>query len=284
MDYSLIHQDAAGVKHHSDRSITYLQLVKHLTFAGIDRTWFFDMPFRYLGNFFEYAQYYQWNNGPMHPLGLLDADPTERNYLSNRIGRALADHLSKKIYNARYTHSYECAMHLAGLPIAGPRPDFYCDTGASQFAVEAKGFSSATVSNSAMQKHKLQAGAGPLQVNFAVASVAYNLYDTPHVKFYDPVIGDAEYANDLNFQLRENYYRRALSSVEDSGWFESVNDRVDEFRVYRSRSLLPSPAILIHDAIVRQTWRDRQWNYERESINEDRFYVDNDGIGVVLLD
>lgn len=105
-------------------------------------------------------------------------------------------------------------MALKGYNIEGDRPDFYCDTFTEQFAVEAKGYSAQSVSDAQMSKHKDQSETGPLSINFSVASVAYNLYKKPKIKFYDPISDNVPYENDLNSRLRELYYQNVLFFIE----------------------------------------------------------------------
>ena len=281
MRFELTHQNAAGVKATSSREISYLQLVKHLTFAGIDKAFFFALPARYMANFFEFSQHYNFFRGRIYPLNILAADPTERNYISNRLGRAMADHLSKSIYLARYTHSYECAMAIAGFQITGTRPDFYCDTGVQQFAVEAKGLSVPSVSDAQMAEHKIQSTSGPLPVNFSVASVAYGLYRRPKVKYYDPIQEGLEYQRTLNLSLRSNYYAAVLTFVSESGLFDREPTREGRQQRFRSRQLMNGTDILIDDEVFRSAWNDSAWSYDRdEEIGEAKF-MDRDGIGVM---
>ena len=286
MHFTLLHQDAAGAKATASRTISFLQLAKHLTFAGIDRKYFHALPFRYLANFFDLFQNYDLIDGRIRPLWVLSSDPTEKNYISNRLGRALADHLSKSIYLARYTHSYECAMALAGLAITGKRPDFYCDTGTQQFAVEAKGYSTPSVSDMEMTGHKAQSSTGPLAVNFSVASVAYGLYQRPKVKFYDPPQEGAKYQRDLNLRLRANYYSAVLFFLTESGLFERSAAREGRNRRFRSRRLGNTIDILVDDDVFRSAWNERDWSYERDQQLNDAegSFVDRDGVGVIITD
>lgn len=285
MQFNLTYQDAAGVKTNSSRAISFLQLAKHMTFAGIDKAYFRALPFRYLANFFDLFQNYDIVNGQIQPLWLLSSDPTERNYISNRLGRALADHLSKLIYLARYTHSYECAMALSGFPITGKRPDFYCDTGTQQFAVEAKGYSTPSVSDMEMTGHKAQSSTGPLVVNFSVASVAYGLYHKPKVKYYDPPRENAEYQRDLNHRLRANYYSAVLFFLRESGLFDTVSAQEGRYKRFISRRLGNTLDILIDDDVFRSAWNEQTWNYERDQeLNDaENSFVDRDGLGVVMV-
>lgn len=284
MQFTLIHQDAVGAKTTAIRTISFLQLAKHLTFAGIDRKYFYAMPFRYLANFFDLFQNYDLIDGQIRPFWLLSSDPTERNYISNRLGRAVADHLSKSIYLARYTHSYECAMALAGFAITGKRPDFYCDTGNQQFSVEAKGYSTLSMSDKEMNGHKAQSKTGPLAVNFSVASVAYGLYQAPKVKYYDPPLEDVEYQRDLNFRLRANYYSAVLFFLTESGFFEPTATQEGRYRRFISRRLGSTIDILVDDDVFKLAWNEQDWNYEREQeLNDaDESFIDRDGIGVIM--
>jgi len=167
---------------------------------------------RYASLFFEFVPTL-FGNGKFERFPDLASDPTETAYLSNKIGRAFADYFSKNVYNAIFTHSYECAMIEAGFPLAGERPDFYCDTGSCQFAVEAKGYSAPSVSDVKMVKHKNQSKTGPLSVHFSIASVAHGLYKSPRIKYYDPVGEDMPYSYDLNYGLRKSYYKSVLNFI-----------------------------------------------------------------------
>lgn len=237
---------------------------------------------RYTGNLLEFGQYYGVFGEPLHLPYPIEHDPTERNYLSNRLGKALADYLCKDVYKAKYTHSYEGAMSAAGYPIIGERPDFYCDTGTQTFAVEAKGFTVAAVSDNKMDAHKTQSTSGPLVVNFSVASVAYDLYRNPKVKFYDPPLDDAEYDEDLNLELRAMYYRAILEFIEISGLFEanpSTEGAFDRFRsVQRGRHI----DIILSKGIYQGAWQDARWTIDSEKISDESRYVDLDGVGLVL--
>lgn len=283
MKINLTHQDLAGNQYKTSKDITYLQLAKHLTFAGIDKWWGSGLFARYLGNLFELTQYYDFIKGTIHPAYPLKDDPTERNYLSNRLGRAIADYLSKDIYKAKYTHSYECAMVAAGIPLTGKRPDFYCDTGTQAFAVEAKGFSVPSVSDNAMETHKTQSASGPILVNFTVASVAFNLYNQPKVKFYDPPSDNLTYNEDLNRLLRAQYYTTILTLIQNCGWFEKEPTSDGKLTRFRSLQRGPRIDILASDGISQGAWRDAGWHIDIEKSVTEYRYIDLDGIGLELV-
>jgi hypothetical protein len=282
MNFELLHQDATGQQTKSIESISFLAFVKHATFAGFNHRFFPALFFRYPSIFFEFVPLF-YGSDYFRLIPELASDPTETAYISNRIGRAFADFLSKKIYGAKFTHSYECAMELKGFPISGRRPDFYCDTLKKQFTVEAKGFSARSVSNSEMNIHKEQSTTGPLKRNFTVASVAYNLYRSPKVKFFDPEGDDALYDDSLNEELRNLYYRAVLNFVESGAARRQQSEFVDYFAYDFSYPYSDVSQILLHKAIVERSWSGVEWLNSIEQKNEinKEVYIDVDGIGLV---
>lgn len=281
MQYKLIHQDAAGNKFTSANRISLLAFVKHAAFAGINRSFFPGLPFRYSSLFFEFAASFN-RSSHFQLLPELANDPTETAYLSNRIGRAFADYFSKKLYGARFTHSYECAMNLMNLPISGARPDFYCDNLKETFSVEAKGYSAQSISDTQMVKHKAQSATGQIPVAFSVASVAYNLYKSPKIKLYDPDGDEVYYDGDLNSRLRDLYYRSALHFIEmvtDSRTQSEFSDYMAYNIPYRFSAVRQ---ILVHKAIYERTWNTIDWLNSIEHTDEEGndFYIDMDGIGL----
>jgi hypothetical protein len=281
MEYVLIHQDAAGKKTTSVGHISFLAFVKHATFAGINRQFFPHLPFRYSSLFFEFAPSFFYSNH-FQLLPELANDPTETAYISNRIGRAFADYFSKKLYGAKFSHSYECAMQLQRHPVSGERPDFYCDTLTKQFAVEAKGYSAKSISEGAMKKHKAQSKTGPLPVNFSAASVAYNLYNTPKIKFYDPEGDNVPYDDSLNLKLRNLYYQSALYFIEQISGPRTQSELPDYFAYNIPYSFMAARQILVHKAILEQRWRNVEWfaSIEKKEGSDDDLYIDVDGIGL----
>ena len=157
--------------------LTYLQFIKHLAFAGMGvHTSPYNM-FRFLGFWIEFFPYWKTSANGFHLPKVIYNDPTEHGQISNRIGKAFADFLAKKIYKAKYTHNFEDLMASDGYKIKGERPDLYCDSLTTQFAIEAKGYTRKSISNKEMDKFKRQAKeTWPISVHFSVASVAYNLY------------------------------------------------------------------------------------------------------------
>lgn len=283
MDYILIHQDAAGNTTTSKNQISWLAFVKHATFAGIERPFFSTLPLRYTSLLFEFAPSFFWRDG-FKLLPELAIDPTETAYISNRVGRAFADHLAKKLYKAKFTHSYECAMHTKGFPIKGQRPDFYCDTLTQQFSIEAKGFSKKNITDIAMLEHKKQSTKGPLPVHFSAASVAYDLYNVPKVKFYDPEGDDISYDRELSIRLRNFYYSRALDFIEEISDSKTPSDFSDYFAYTVKYPFTHARRILVHKAISERSWTTNDWLFSIKSVEEqdDSVYIDVDGIGLAF--
>ncbi|MBV6447544.1 MAG: hypothetical protein FCKEOINB_01173 [Nitrosomonas sp.] len=173
-------------------------------------------------------------------------------------------------------------MALKGHSISGQRPDFYCDAITGQFAVEAKGFSALNVSDVRMQKYKKQSQTGPLQVHFSVASVSYNLYQSPKIKFYDPVNENIEYDSDLNSRLRDLYYWSVLEFIEAASHLSNEHEFSD-YKTYIIRHpFAPIKKILIHRAIFEKNWSSNDWleSLKRNNEESEEFYIDVDGIGL----
>ncbi|TRZ99528.1 MAG: hypothetical protein D4R84_01805 [Rhodocyclaceae bacterium] len=218
--------------------------------------------------------------------GLQFADPTEQGDFSTLAGKALADFLAKQLLGAKFTHTYEAAMHVRGLPIPGPRPDFYCTTPTQQFSIEAKGYAQRTVSDAEMKLHKAQSHAGPIPVNFSVASVAYNIYDVLQCKFHDPVGEDVEFSRRENNALAKQYYRNLHVGLSEHLTPESIKYEDRQFDGYDISPYLFTgrrnrPVTLLFDSRI-------MGNIERENILEDEYsridegeiYADVDGIGM----
>ncbi|HGP0626847.1 TPA: hypothetical protein ACKPX6_004466 [Serratia marcescens] len=284
MKYELIHLNNKNVINTSRGDISFLAFIKHAAFSGLSNPYIFRHPLRYASFFCEFIPSFFGSNHFRKYSGL-EKDPTETAYISNRIGRGFADYFSKKIYGAKFTHSYECAMELKGYPIKGDRPDFYCDTLTTQFAVEAKGYSVQSVSDREMVKHKKQSGTGPLSINFSVASVAYNLYKKPKIKFYDPIGNDESYDHDLNSLLRDLYYQNALDFIESIADHIVQSELPDYYAYNITNPFFPFRQFLVNKNIVEQKFMGAEGmaamrNMNIESQENDDLYIDVDGIGL----
>jgi hypothetical protein len=284
MKYELIHLDNKGLIKTSHADICFLAFIKHATFAGLKSPSIIPYLLRYTSFFCDFAPSFFGSNHFRKYPGL-EKDPTETAYISNRIGRAFADYFSKKIYGAQFTHSYECAMALKNIPIKGDRPDFYCDALTAQFSVEAKGYSAQSVSDSDMIKHKKQSGTGPLTSHFSVASVAYNLYKKPKIKFYDPIGSDEPYDLKLNSLLRELYYQDAIRFIEKISDSRTQSELSNYYSYNISHPFFPFRQFLVNKGIVERKFMDTGWLTSMKNVNienkeNDDFYIDVDGIGL----
>jgi len=286
MKLKVEHLDDKGNFKDLEFDLSYLQFTKHLAFAGMGANRSLNNLFRFSGFMLEFVQYWRHGTAYFSPADVILHDPTELGQLSNRIGKGLADFLAKRIYGAKYTHNYEDAMVQHGHPIKGRRPDLYCDTRSKQFAVEAKGYKSSSVSANKMLDHKSQSRQGPIPVHFSVASVAYDLYESPAVRFHDPVGGDVEYSEDINRKLIAIYYRSILDSVGLLGMQLSnqVNDLQQSFVAYRIPFLPPKSSLylLLHKSIFEGIWEelaDFRSDYDED---DSLTYIDVDGVGLCI--
>jgi len=283
MDFSVRHQNGAGNVFCYYDSIGYLAFCKHLAFAGLGP---YSMPpSRFLGDIVGSWQYWRLNPQCFSLPNPFANDPTEKAFLSNRVGKAFADYLAKQLYAARFTYCYEDAMCKAGFSIMGSRPDFYCDDLTHQFAIEAKGFSCTCCSDNQMNIYKHQSTQGPLGVNFSIASVAYDLYREPKVKFYDPVIENLPYNIELNDRLRSAYYEAILNLIEELG-LETMGVYQDNNNYVEYNLLIthtPIGKILLHQAIVERGWHENDWLLNIETEGNENYYIDRDGVGLAQV-
>ena len=204
-----------------------LAFVKHLAFAGVGFAPRVQKWWRFVGSFFLYSPYMSTfcQGHFVDPFN----DPTEKGQFSNLAGKAIADFLSKKIDGAVFTINYEWAMRNKGLPVQGSRPDLLASLKRGvKIAIEAKGYSRGPGN---ISQHKNQAGSGnkeEIPVQFAVASVAYNLYTQIKVNYWDPEREDGEGEDLLELWriLSKEYYSELFTFIE-SGILEVV--RREEF-------------------------------------------------------
>lgn len=177
-------------------------------------------------------------------------------------------------------------MRKKGHKISGARPDFYCTTPTKQFSMEAKGYSVRTVSEAEMAKHKAQSQAGPIPVNFSVASVTYNIYDVLQCKFHDPVGDDIEFSHRENNELAKGYYRNLHEGLSEYLTPDSIKYEGRQFDGYDISPYLFAgrrnrPVTLLFDSqIMGNIARANILEDEYPRIDEGGIYVDVDGIGM----
>jgi len=213
--------DTGGIRHNLNFNISRLAFAKHLAIAGQGYAPRPNKLFRTLGMAFHYSYYLQrhsfYENHFSEPPFQL-SDPTEKGQFSNLAGKAIADFLSKRINNSRLTVNYEAEMRLRGIPVAGPRPDLFAYSPTSTFAIEAKGY---TAGAGNMTNHKIQAQSGNhlIPVNFSIASVSYNIYNSIRCNYHDPFNDNIQFNNEA-FRNSSIQYYSGLTEFLNEKYFE----------------------------------------------------------------
>lgn len=221
-------------------------------------------------------------------------DPTEKGHVSNVVGKAIGDFLARRVSGAQATLNYEGAMAAAGHPIRGSRPDLYCVGNGEQFALEAKGYTAG--SSGPMHGHKSQALEGPLPVNFAVASVSYDLYREIKVKYHDPSDDSVPFNQELNLRLLRAYYH-GLFEYAQKDTLPILSERLGNVDCLFIRIIgpgTPYPAVFRDDLSLYLVLAKRFKRLSDESsqasfpdflsepIESDMSYLDTDGVGIAL--
>jgi hypothetical protein len=223
MNIQVEYKDQRGKISNLNYEMKRLAFIKHMAVAGQGYAPTPKKLFRTAGMFLHYTSYIQRqsfssNRFSEPPIEL--SDPTEKAQFSNIAGKAIADFLSKRIDKSLHTVNYEAAMRVLGYPIKGKRPDLFAQTKSSMFSIEAKGRGQNDPGD--MTQHKSQAQSGPINVNFSIACISYNLYDRINCNYYDPFNENIEYDNALLQALTRKYY---------SGLAEFLNSRIFEYRI-----------------------------------------------------
>lgn len=234
------HVDSNQKTHNRDIVISLLAFIKHMGIAGQGYAPKLNKIQRVIGMFFVFRSYlrrnefYGQNKFSEPPIRF--SDPTEKAQFSNLAGKSIADYLSKKIDNSILTVNYEAAMRLKGFPIKGSRPDLIAFTNNKTFAIESKGFDSSSSGN--MSNHKSQSQAGPIPVNYTIASVSYNLYSKVKCNYHDPVNPETEYDESLLKQLSKEYYS-GIKEYYDERYFERNEIEVKGEKFYELEVFTP---------------------------------------------
>lgn len=267
--------------------ISLCAFAKHSAFAGIDlnRQRTAESLIRMAENILFFLP--SFAKGKFSVIPSLAHDPTEKGQFSNRVGRAFADYFAKKIYGARWTLCYECVMKYCNVSLqnTGKRPDFYCISPTQQFVIESKGWDYSSVSNKKIISVKTQASLCmqtnqlPIPINFSVASIAYNIYNTPVIKFIDPEGNSTEYNKELNDELRKGYYdfiRKLIKGVSFTKFKQQPQYKEATICTLYDRPL----KILINEEIFSEEKKDYRWLEKVETIEEENYYIDRDGVGI----
>lgn len=234
------HIDSKGNVNNKDIAISRLAFIKHMGIAGQGYAPGLNKIQKVIGMFFVYRSYirrhefYRQNRFSEPPIRF--SDPTEKSQFSNIAGKSIADYLSKKLDKSTLTVNYEAAMRLRGFPISGSRPDLLAFTNNKTFAVECKGFGSPSSGN--MKTHKSQSQAGPIPVNYSIASVSYNLYSKVKCNYYDPVNPDTEFDEDLLKKLSKEYYS-GIKEYFDERYFDRNEIKVNGEEFYELEIFTP---------------------------------------------
>jgi len=224
MNISVHHIDTDGTVHNKTFRMTRLAFAKHLAIAGQGYAPKPQKLLRTLGMICHYSYYMQrqaFNSDRFSEPPQALSDPTEKGQFSNLAGKAIADFLSKRIDNSLYTVNYEAAMRLQGYRIKGQRPDLIAYSQNSVFAIESKGRHQNNPGSMAI--HKTQAQSGPINVNFSIACISYNLFNRVSCNYHDPFNDNIPYDNVSLAALTRNYYR---------GLSEFLNQRYFEYREF----------------------------------------------------
>lgn len=280
------HIDSSGVLTTLPFSISLPKFLKHGAVAGQGPSALFPSLARGIGLLLYYQNYIQV--GPGFALnGFIEpavTDPTELGDFSTIAGKAFSDILAKAIVQAPFTFTYEAALALAGQPIAGTRPDFYCLSPAGPFSMESKGRKTSTLSPSIIMEATYQAASGSpaLAVGFCYASIAYDLYGTPQCLFCDPVRPDAPLNLPLQRALIRSYYDQILRDILGGNQrpVKSIGGR--EFLTIPFYFNLVHMEFLVDRRIENYRSQNEPILSGFEPIDLEHLYIDRDGIGVSI--
>lgn len=297
------HVDAAKNVNHTKLDITLLAFLKHFSMVARGRRTLLESIPRMVSSAILYADYIPYRSFSKAP-GFNDPpderyDQHEKGTFSGLVGKAIADFLAKRIDKAIYSVSYEAVMMKSGLPIAKQRPDLLCIVSDhNRIAVEAKGYCQRTVSNNEMKKHKAQSSSGPISVNRSIASVSFNIFEKMCVKYHDPKSGDKNNEEDTIAITKEFYTDVARLFRFDEGIRVAFEDRKEfvaipvQSLLFRSslsarflRSFIRCPlyrVFVLLDEKVSNAARTSELPLIEYRMG-DNYYVDSDGIGLLLL-
>jgi hypothetical protein len=239
-------------------------------------------------------------------------DPTDKSQFSNLAGKTIADFLSKKIHNSKFTVNYEAAMKHEDIPILGSRPDLIAFTEGNEiFSIEAKGYSKGTSGD--MDVHKAQSlRSDPrIPVDFSVASVSYNMYDNLMCKYHDPEVDNPIRDNSLLVDLSKNYYKDLLSfmefpnkkiKIQEEEFYEvslinknsfkqfdnyptTIKRIIIELDHFGPKLILPGNIELLAERGLDSNTKSFNFesNYSKEGYHKGS-YIDNDRVGILVAD
>jgi len=307
MNVTITHTDPKGVTQVHLTTITLAKFIKHFVLAGSGFTPSATLLSRGFGALAWYWDFVQPVAGGSdcfgEPAPIL-RDPSLKAHFSNLAGRAFADLLVRKFTNAWITLSYEGVLEQRGLPIVGPRPDLLAVNPRSVVALEAKGYSKKSVSNTEMLIYKNQASQGQLLRHAWAASVAYGLYDRTKVKYADPEDDGPAPSLEMMQQCLVGYFVQVDRAISQFGGTErSIEGRrikaIPLTEIVRGRvpidadhsGVLNRLMLLIDRDIVsivfdRLERLSRSGGQDSEQVEQllvndtDTMFIDSDGIGI----
>lgn len=216
MNLSVEYKDTSGTVSNLNYTLSRLAFVKHMAMAGQRYKFTPAKLLRTIGMFLHYSFYLQrtaFNNDRFSEPPPLLSDPTEKAQFSNIAGKAIADYLSKKIDKSFFTINYEAVMRDNNLKLKGRRPDLMAYKKNAMFAIEAKGRVQSNPGD--MQKHKKQAKSGKIEVNYSIASVSYNLFNSVTCKYHDPSNPDVPFDSEALSNASKKYYSALMEFLDD---------------------------------------------------------------------
>lgn len=301
MELYVSYKDSSGGILDIPKTISTIALAKHMAIAGQGYMPHIGKFFRVLGMFLRFKDYMDYRSIKENRFSIPQDyayDPTEMVQFSNVIGKAFADYLVKEIDFAKLTFNYEAAMRLQNMQIKGTRPDLLCVCqDGKQIAVEAKGRKNSKISVNEMQKYKSQAQNGPIPVNSAVASVAYNLYDKVEVKYYDP---ESEYFDrDESFlkklikayygglctYLNEHVFNINTKNIGERKYYVlNFNGIYDISKFNRTHCFIcyERPIAILLDSDIKKFAESGEVDFSMGKVDENNLYIDSDGVGMMF--
>lgn len=290
------HLDHYGNTNQLKLKLSYFALIKHLAVAGQGFQPSLRKDLKMLAMLYQFKDYLDHNSLRQSRFSKPPKyryDSTELRQFSNTVGKTIADFIAKRLDNAIVTLSYEGVMKELSIPIRKSRPDLLCIGTGCVFALEAKGFSTKTVSDNAMIKYKRQSQSGPFTVNFSVASVSFNLYRKISVKYYDPFNDDIPYDwEELTLKMTRLYYKSLLEYLNENifniEYLSVGNKKYYKLKLSnRDRTLRLYKALMGHYSILLD-YRIRDWSErglsdrEMSPYEKDNIFIDSDGIGLMV--
>jgi hypothetical protein len=294
MDIKVEYFDQNGLCSNLTESINIFGLLKHLAIAGQGYLPSLKYYIKMVGIFCRFIEYLDRNaliNSYFSEPPNIRRDPTEKANFSTLAGKGIADFLAKKLSNAKITHNYEAAMTIAGYKIKGSRPDLYCIGNNFQFALEAKGSASHSISANEMLIHKNQSMNGPLPVNFTVASVSFRLYKDVHCNYHDPYKSNIKYNFKLNSRLNTQYYKGVFEYLDhkyfniEEGEIEGNHCFFIDILGYKTpiKLLIGGRSFtLILQSEFKKIISGEKAKFNESIIQGKDYYLDTDGIGFCL--